>query len=179
MTHPAQAADLDPADVTSMGERIRERRKARGLTLFGYLEEVQRSHGLFVARQFNATLPGASGAAAIKSVMDAFRAKPPDVIGAAKVAATNDYRTQQRIENGKASALSLPSSNVIAYELEGGHRVTLRPSGTEPKIKFYFEWREAMAAQEAMAAAKSRANERLDRLEADFLAIATARGLPR
>ncbi len=153
--------------------------KARGLTLFGYLEEVQRAHGLFVAKQFNATLPGATGAATIKAVMEAFRAKRPDAIGSAKIVATNDYRTQQRTEGGTTSALSLPSSNVIAYELAGGHRVTLRPSGTEPKIKFYFEWRETMAQGEPIAQAKTRAAKRLDELETDFLALAATRGLPR
>ncbi|MBM4782876.1 MAG: phospho-sugar mutase [Archangiaceae bacterium] len=153
--------------------------KARGLSLFGYLEEVQRAHGLFVAKQFNATLPGASGAAAIKSVMEAFRAKPPTTIGTSRIVATNDYREQSRVEGGAKSALSLPKSNVIAYELEGGHRVTLRPSGTEPKIKFYFEWRETMAGGEAMSAAKTRANQKLDAMESAFLVLATERGLPR
>lgn len=153
--------------------------KARGLSLFGYLEEVQRAHGLFVAKQFNATLPGASGAAAIKSVMEAFRAKPPATIGSSRIVATNDYREQSRVEGGARSSLSLPKSNVIAYELEGGHRVTLRPSGTEPKIKFYFEWRETMAAGEAMSVAKTRANQKLDAMESAFLVLATERGLPR
>ncbi|MBL8922150.1 MAG: phospho-sugar mutase [Myxococcaceae bacterium] len=153
--------------------------KARGVTLFGYLEEVQRAHGLFVARQFNATLPGATGAAAIKTVMDGFRARPPPAIGKSRITATNDYREQTRVEGGASTALTLPKSNVIAYELEGGHRVTLRPSGTEPKIKFYFEWRETMGPGEAMAEAKARAGRALEALEASFLVLAAERGLPR
>jgi phosphomannomutase len=153
--------------------------KARGLSLFGYLEEVQRAHGLFVARQFNATLPGATGAAAIKAVMQGFRAKPPASIGSARIVATNDYQQQTRVEGGKTTALSLPKSNVVAYELEGGHRVTLRPSGTEPKIKFYFEWRETMTASEPIATARARATQRLEALEATFLPLAAERGLPR
>jgi phosphomannomutase len=153
--------------------------KARGVTLFGYLEEVQRAHGLFVARQFNATLPGATGAATIKAVMDAFRARPPSSIGNSRITATNDYREQTRVEGGATSALTLPRSNVIAYELDGGHRVTLRPSGTEPKIKFYFEWRETMGPTEPMAVAKARAGQALDALEAAFLVLAAERGLPR
>ncbi|MBE2249324.1 MAG: phospho-sugar mutase [Myxococcus sp.] len=153
--------------------------KARGLTLLGYLEEVQRAHGLFVAKQFNATLPGASGAATIKAVMDGFRARAPAAIGPARITATNDYQLQTRTEGGTVSPLSLPPSNVVAYELEGGHRVTLRPSGTEPKIKFYFEWRETMTPGEPMADAKARAMKRLDALEAAFLPLAAERGLPR
>jgi phosphomannomutase len=153
--------------------------RARGQTLFAYLEDVQRAHGLFVARQFNATLPGATGAAAIKAVMEAFRAQPPSSLAAARIVAINDYQAQTRTEGGQQQPLTLPRSNVIAYELEGGHRVTLRPSGTEPKIKFYFEWREVVGAGEAMGVAKGRATGKLDALEADFLKLAAERGLPR
>ena len=111
--------------------------------------------------------------------MEGFRAKPPATIGASRIVATNDYQRQTRVEGGKTSALSLPKSNVVAYELDGGHRVTLRPSGTEPKIKFYFEWRETMTASELIATARARATQRLEALEAAFLPLAEERGLPR
>ena len=152
--------------------------KARGATLLTYLEEVQREHGLFVATQFNATLPGTSGAAQIKSLMEQFRARPIDAIGALKVEAANDYQAQQRRVGSTASALTLPKSNVLSWELAGGHRVTLRPSGTEPKIKVYFEWREPLQAGEAMSGAHQRAQQHLQALQDDFLALAKARGLP-
>jgi len=143
--------------------------KSRGTTLLGYLEEVQRAHGLFVAKQYNATLPGATGAAAIKSVMEAFRARAPARIGTLEVRASNDYLGET----------PLPKSNVISYELEGGSRITLRPSGTEPKIKFYFELKETLAAGDAMVGAKARAVARLDELERAFLVLAHERGLPQ
>src|SRR5581483_10656852 len=66
--------------------------KSRGTTLFGYLEEVQRAHGLFLAKQANFTLPGASGAATIKAVVDAFRAQAPSSFGDHKVSAALDYQ---------------------------------------------------------------------------------------
>lgn len=152
--------------------------KARGTTLLGYLEEVQREHGLFVASQFNATLAGTSGAATIRAVMEAFRAKPISAIGSLKIDATNDYQAQRRQQGGVASKLALPKSNVLAWELEGGSRVTLRPSGTEPKIKVYFEWRETLAAGEPMAGARARAQQQLAAMETAFLALARERGLP-
>jgi phosphomannomutase len=152
--------------------------KTKGKTLFGYLEEIQRAHGLFVARQANFTLPGASGATIIREVMEAFRARPPAAIGTVAIAATNDYAKRVRVEGGVEKPLSLPKSNVIVYELEGGSRITLRPSGTEPKIKFYVEWRETMAVGESMGAAKARASENLSRLEMAVLALAKERGLP-
>ncbi len=152
--------------------------KSRGKTLFGYLEEVQREHGLFLGSQFNATLPGTSGAAQIRAVMEAFRARPISSVGAAAIEAALDYQAQTRVEGSKTSALTLPKSNVLAWELAGGHRVTLRPSGTEPKVKVYFEWREAMSPGEPMAQARARAQASLAKLEADFLALARERGLP-
>ncbi len=152
--------------------------KARGTTLLGYLEEIQREHGLFVASQFNATLPGTSGAAQIKALMEAFRARPLTTLGAWSLEATNDYQAQTRVAKGATSKLTLPKSNVLAWELAGGSRVTLRPSGTEPKIKVYFEWREALQPGEAMSAAKARAAQHLAALEQTFLALARERGLP-
>lgn len=143
--------------------------KSRGTTLLGYLEEIQRAHGLFVAKQYNATLPGAQGAAAIAQVMEAFRQSPPSSIGEFRVVAAKDYRQPSG---------SLPPSNVIAYELEGGGRVTLRPSGTEPKIKFYFELPETLGESEPLPEAKNRAMRRLEALEQAFLTLSRSRGLP-
>ncbi len=152
--------------------------KGRGTTLLGYLEEVQRAHGLFVARQANFTLPGSSGAAAIAKVMQAFRADPPTVIGGLALDAVNDYQQQSRLVAGQTTKLALPKSNVLAYELAGGSRVTVRPSGTEPKIKFYFELKETLTAGEPMPAARARAEKRLGELEQNFLQLARTRGLP-
>ena len=83
-----------------------------------------------------------------------------------------------RAAQGRTEPLTLPPSNVIAYELEGGGRVTLRPSGTEPKIKYYFELPERLAPGEDVRTAHRRGEQQLAELERDFLALATARGQP-
>jgi phosphomannomutase len=142
---------------------------SRGTTAFGYLEEIQREHGLFVARQHNLTFKGAEGAATIRGIMDGFRQQPPSRIGDFAVKATKDYQV---------GVPGFPPSNVIAYELDGGSRVTLRPSGTEPKIKYYFELRELVRAGEPMAEARARALGRLQQLQDSFLALARGRGQP-
>ena len=139
---------------------------------------VPREHGLFVASQFNATLAGTSGAATIRAVMEAFRARPISAIGSLKVEATNDYQAQSRLQGFATTKLALPKSNVLAWELEGGSRVTLRPSGTEPKIKVYFEWRESLSPGEPMAGARARAQQQLAAMESAFLSMAKERGLP-
>jgi phosphomannomutase len=142
---------------------------ARGQTVLGYLEEIQRQFGLFVADQKSFTFPGASGAKTIQGIMEAFRARPPARIGAHAVTARRDY-----LEKG----LSPVPSNVLAYDLDGGSRVTLRPSGTEPKVKYYFELREPLTASEPLETARSRALEKLNRLSEAFVALAQERGQP-
>lgn len=143
--------------------------ESRGTTVLGYLEEIQRSHGLYVGAQRNVTLPGAAGAQTIRAIMDAFRASPPSRIGADAVRAVRDY---------KQGGAGLPPSNVLAFELESGGRVTLRPSGTEPKIKYYFELKESLSSGEPLARARERAEGRLSHFIDAFLALARERGQP-
>ncbi len=150
----------------------------RGVTVFDYLEEIQRRHGLFVADQRSFTFPGSEGAATIRGIMQGFRANPPERIGELAVAAVNDYEAGESRRAGRVEKLALPPSNVISYGLEGGSRITLRPSGTEPKIKYYFELRQPLAEGEPIAAARAKAKERLIRLEEEFVRQARERGQP-
>jgi phosphomannomutase len=148
--------------------------KRRGVTLLGYLEEIQRQFGLYVAEQKSVTLPGAEGATKIAAIMEKLRGAAPSQVGGRRVMATRDYKRGVAVVEGATRRLTLPASDVLAYELEGGAQVTLRPSGTEPKIKYYFELREAPAKGEPMAQAKGRAKERLHVLMKDFLELARA-----
>jgi phosphomannomutase len=143
--------------------------RSRGLTLHGYLEEVHRAHGLFVATQKNFTYSGSEGAGTIKGIMEGFRQAPPAAIGGLAVVQVKDYQ---------AGVGDLPRSNVLAYELAGGSRVTLRPSGTEPKIKYYVDLRQAVTAAEDFAAARGRAMAELAKLADAVLALAHERGQP-
>jgi phosphomannomutase len=143
--------------------------RARGTTLHGYLEEIHRAHGLFVATQKNFTFTGADGAATIRAIMDGFRQAHPAVVGGLAVERVLDYQ---------AGVQDLPRSNVIAYVLAGGSRVTLRPSGTEPKIKYYVDLRQAVGQGEDFAAARTRALAALERLAEAVVALAKDRGQP-
>ena len=152
--------------------------RSRGLTPADYLERIHREFGLYVSSQKSFTFPGPQGAAAIAAIMEAFRRDPPARIGGLAVQAVMDYGTGQALVAGRSRALQLPSSNVIAYELDGGSRVTLRPSGTEPKIKCYFELKENLNEGEPVSQARRRADEKLRRLEGAFLALAEQRVHP-
>jgi len=153
---------------------------ARGSTPADYLEEIQRRFGLYLSVQRSFAFPGPQGAQAISEVMDAFRRKPPQAIGDFAVLVIKDYGTGVSIAGGQSERIELPSSNVLAYELAGGSRVMLRPSGTEPKIKYYFDLKESLEPGEPLSTARKRSREKLRRLEEAFIALARDRGhLPR
>jgi phosphomannomutase len=146
---------------------------ARGETLLGRLEAIHRRFGLVLARQHNVTRKGKDGAAQIAAEMKGMRAASPKTIGEHAIVAVADYQRGVRVDvrTGESSPLGMPSSNVLAFLLEGGSRVTMRPSGTEPKIKYYFDLREPMRAGEAYADARTRATASLDALEQAFLGL--------
>jgi phosphomannomutase len=109
--------------------------------------------------------------------MDGFRSSPPERMGEWEVEGVSDYLRGERMSRGgKKERLHLPSSNVLAYTLAPEGRVTLRPSGTEPKIKYYFELKEEVSPSEPLEAAHRRAQGRLSALEAAFLQLAKERG---
>ncbi len=150
--------------------------RERGKTLADELESIHRQYGLFVSSQVNITRPGARGAAEIGAIMTRLRAAKPRAFGEHKVAVVRDYeeRTVTHLADGRTEPLELPRSNVLAFELAGGSRIIARPSGTEPKIKFYFDVREAVREGEAMAVAEARAKGVMEGMKKVFAEVAQA-----
>lgn len=111
-----------------------------GKTLLDVLDDLYRRFGYFEEGVKSLTLPGADGAAKIAAMMEAHRADPPRVLGGIDVARWADIRTgeiRQRSDGSVVGRYDLPASNVIMLMLADGTKVIARPSGTEPKIKFY------------------------------------------
>src|SRR5206468_2830682 len=111
--------------------------REKGKTVLDRLEELYRGHGLFVSSQVNVTRKGAEGAAELRAMMQRLREKPIARIVDWRVLAIADFETKTRtvLGNGGPAPISLPKTNMIAFELEGGSRIIARPSGTEPKAK--------------------------------------------
>jgi phosphomannomutase len=167
---------------------------ARGLTLLDALDRIARRWGVFISTQASVTRRGAGGGAAIQAMMDHLRACPPDRVGGDEVVAVTDYAARRRTVRAsgqgaceaeapiRIEAIALPPSNVLAYDLASGARIIARPSGTEPKAKFYFDVREEVRSDGHedvterygdcdVARAAARAHVVLDRLVADFQAM--------
>ena len=100
-------------------------------------------------------LPGKDGLAKIQEVMTGLRENPPAEFGGVKVTALRDYLKSLRTQGGRTEQLTLPKSNVLYFELEGGAWLCVRPSGTEPKIKLYVN---------AVAASAEETRRQLDKI---------------
>jgi phosphomannomutase len=113
--------------------------KTGGLTLLDRLEELMVAHGLSHQVQWSAVLPGREGRARIDAAMAALRAAPPARIGTSPVVRVLDALAGEEVVRGERRPSGLPVSDVLQLQSEDGSRLTVRPSGTEPKIKFYLE----------------------------------------
>jgi phosphomannomutase len=142
-------------------------------TLRDRVEELFREHGLYVSGQVNVVRKGPTGPQEIGAIMKKLRAAPPKELGGLAVVATTDYEARVRVDvkSGTRTNLALPVSNVLGYELEGGSRVIARPSGTEPKAKFYFDVREDVAKTEKLADAEVRAHAKLEKVRDAFVKL--------
>lgn len=146
--------------------------RARGETLLGRLDAVARRWGSWDSAQVSLTREGAKGAAVIAAMMARLRASPPVRLGEEDVVSVADFESGiETRAGGPATPILLPRSNVLVFGLASGARVIARPSGTEPKAKFYFDVREDVTPGEPVAAAVARGRARLDAMKEAFLAI--------
>lgn len=145
--------------------------KREGRTLVDELDLMARRYGLFRSRLHTETHAGSGGLERIAAAVERFRREPPTSLSGLRVVTRSDYKSSTRTTSeGVTSPIDLPKSNVLAFELEGGHRVMLRPSGTEPKLKVYFDVRVDVADGESIAGARDRADALLGRLVDDVKA---------
>lgn len=148
--------------------------KEKGTDVLAHLEELYRRFGLFTSGQVNITRKGAEGVKELKAIMSKLRENPSWEIGGDPVVSIRDYLTHTiTAADGTKRKLDLPASDVLAFELASGSRVIARPSGTEPKAKFYFDVREIMKHGEPLTDAEARAGEKMKRLADDFVSRAT------
>jgi len=116
-----------------------------GMTLYDLLMNIYKEYGFSKEYTINVVRPGKSGADEIKQMMTNFRENPPKTLGGSKVVLIKDYKTlEAKDAQGNVTKLNMPdTSNVLQWFCEDGTKVSVRPSGTEPKIKFYTEVKDA------------------------------------
>ena len=126
--------------------------KSLGKTLYDGIQDIYAEYGFYLENTVSVTLEGIDGAAQIKAVMDKFRGNQPTSFNGIKVTLTEDFlENTATASDGSVEKLTTPPSNVLKYYLEDGSWIAVRPSGTEPKIKFYLA---AVGETETISAAK-------------------------
>ena len=114
--------------------------KDQGKTLYDLLLDIYKEYGFQKEAAISVTKPGKSGADEIKNMMEDFRATPPTEIAGSKVVTVKDYKSLKQTSGGQTSDIDMPTTaNVLQWFTEDGMKISVRPSGTEPKIKFYCE----------------------------------------
>ena len=138
--------------------------KDQGKTLFDVLMDIYVEYGFALNHTINVVKPGKSGADEIKAMMDGFRANPPKELAGSPVVVTKDYKVLKAFDaQGNATALDFPeTSNVLQWFTEDGTKVSVRPSGTEPKIKFYIEVRGDMECPKCYKAVRAEAMKKVE-----------------
>ncbi|HEQ3065738.1 TPA: phospho-sugar mutase [Streptococcus pyogenes] len=130
--------DKDAIQAVLLVAEIAAYYRSRGLTLADGIDEIYKEYGYFAEKTISVTLSGVDGAAEIKKIMDKFRENGPKQFDNTDIVLLEDFQKQTATKNdGTISNLTTPPSNVLKYTLADDSWIAVRPSGTEPKIKFY------------------------------------------
>ena len=152
--------DKDAVAACSMIAEIAAWAADQGKTFFDVLVDIYRQYGFYKEGLVSVVRKGKSGAEEIQQMMRDYRNNPPAEIDGEKVICIKDYQTHESKDllTGNVTKLDLPKSNVLQFFTEAGNKVTVRPSGTEPKIKFYFGVKGSLCCKDAF----DKTNEALD-----------------
>lgn len=163
--------DKDAVSSCALMAEIVAWAKDNGQTLFELLQDIYLEYGYGKEKGISVVRKGKSGAEEIAQMMTDYRTTPPVEIAGSKVKVIKDYKTLKMtdVQSGQESGLDFPAtSNVLQYFTEDGTKISVRPSGTEPKIKFYIEVRGEMKSRADYAKADAIANTKIEAVRASM-----------
>ena len=162
--------DKDAVSACSLMAEIAAWAKENGKTLFDLLLDAYQEYGFSQEAAVSVVKPGKSGADEIKAMMEQFRANPPKSLAGEKVVLIKDFKLlKQTDEAGKVTDLVMPEpSNVLQYFTAAGDKISVRPSGTEPKIKFYMEAKLPMADKKDYLKVQAAAMQKIEGFKKDL-----------
>jgi phosphoglucomutase len=165
-----QLRDKDAVSAVAILCEMAAYEKEAGKTLFSKLVELYLAYGLFREHLISITKKGRDGQAQIAAMMEQYRSAPPSSLGGVKVVGLYDYDKKEAkdLNNGQVCGIDLPKSNVLQFVLEDGSKVSARPSGTEPKIKFYFSVQGKLEKAEEFDMAWKQAGDKIDAIIRDL-----------
>ncbi len=162
--------DKDAVSAVALLCEMAAYEKEKGNTLFQKLIELYQQYGFYKEDLISITKKGMDGQQQIAAMMEAYRSNPPKVINGSAVKQLLDYELQtgKDVQTGKEWKIELPKSNVLQFILEDGSIISARPSGTEPKIKFYFSVKEQLSNPADFDAVNKQLDEKIKFIIADM-----------
>jgi phosphoglucomutase len=144
--------------------------KDKGSSLFEAMLAMYEQYGFYKEKLVSVTKTGKSGAEEIKSMMERFRNNPPASLGGSKVAFLKDYelRKETDLSSGSTKELEFPKSDVLQFITEDGSIISARPSGTEPKIKFYCSVNAPLGNKSNYPAVEQQLDEKVNAIMSDL-----------
>lgn len=163
--------DKDSVSAISLMCEIAAWAAEKGLDIYELLIDIYAQYGFSRERGVSVVRPGKTGADEIVQMMKDFRANPPKEIAGSPVVTVKDYADLNctNLKTGEVEKMNFPTtSNVLQFFTEAGDKISIRPSGTEPKIKFYIEVREDMPSKDEYEATVEKADKKIDRVLEDL-----------
>lgn len=163
--------DKDSCGSTLLACEIAAWCKANGKTMYQYMIDIYKEIGMYYEGLINVVRKGRSGADEIKQMMADFRENPPKEIANSKVVEVRDYLEQTSLNllnNEKSVMDGIPKSNVLIYYTEDGTKVCVRPSGTEPKIKFYVSVKDSIVSEQDFKEKLVLLDQKINQVKADL-----------
>jgi phosphoglucomutase len=162
--------DKDAVSAVAMLCEMAAYEKDKGKGLFDKLIEIYVEYGYYKESLISITKKGMNGQKEIADMMTAYRKNPPSTINGSRVVQLLDYdlNTGQNLQTGESWTILLPQSNVLQFILEDGSKISARPSGTEPKIKFYFSVHTTLASAADFDQAQTMLTERIGGIISDM-----------
>ena len=145
--------------------------KSKGTSMWGMLKDLYLQHGVFQEELVSITLKGIDGVAQIQSMMSRLRTTPPQTLGGVALAELHDVKagTCKNMITGETTTLPYPSSDVLQFILTDGSKISARPSGTEPKIKFYFSLRKEISSANEISSVQNELTQKIEIIKAKLL----------
>ncbi len=162
--------DKDAVSACAMIAEIAAWAAESGKTIYDLLIDIYLEFGFYKESLISVVRKGQSGAAEIKAMMDDFRNSPPTFINKSKIVTIKDYELQKEfnLNDNSERIIELPKSNVLQFFTEDGSKISVRPSGTEPKIKFYFSVKEELDSAADFEKVDNQLGQKIDKIIADL-----------
>ena len=163
--------DKDAVSSCAMIAEMTAYAKDQGKSLFQWLKEMYLEFGFYKEKLIYLVRKGKSGAEEIQAMMKQYRKAPPLSLNGSRVTQIRDYQNglEKYMETGEETQLDFPKSNVLQFFTDDGSKISARPSGTEPKIKFYISVRSDLDEIDDFKKVEAALNEKINRIESDLL----------